>query len=89
MRSYTHQTFSERSHLARTKTAPEAIISVLKRGPKRGLTAASIADRAGLNLNTTRTALYQLVADDAVTLIGRETPSFGRPANLYTLAYAA
>jgi len=71
-----------------TKTAPEAIISVLKRGPKRGLTASAIADRAGLNLNTTRTSLYQLTAAGDIVLIGREEPSFGRPANLYTLAYA-
>jgi predicted ArsR family transcriptional regulator len=75
--------------MARTKTASEAIISVLKRGPKRGLTAAAIAERAGLNLNTARTTLYQLVATGNVANIGRETPSFGRPANLYALAYAA
>ena len=72
-----------------TKTAPEAIISVLKRGPKKGLTATTIAERAGLNLNTTRTTLYQLAASGQVAMIGRETPSFGRPSNLYTLAYAA
>lgn len=71
------------------KTAPEAIITVLKRGPKRGLTAVAIADRAGLNINTTRTTVYQLNATGDIRLVGREDPSFGRPANLYALAYAS
>lgn len=71
------------------RTAPEAIIATLKRAPKRGLTADVIADRAGLNLNTTRTTLGTLVSAQSVSLIGRETPSFGRPANLYRLAEAA
>lgn len=71
-----------------TTTAPEAIIKTLRRGPKKGLTAATIADRAGLNINTTRTTLGTLVAQSTVAHIGRETPSFGRPANLYRLAEA-
>lgn len=70
-------------------TAPEAIVKVLRRGPKRGLTAAAIADRASLNINTTRTTLGTLVAQGTVAYVGRETPSFGRPANLYRLAEAA
>lgn len=68
------------------RTAVEAILSTLRRGPRRGLTAATIADRAGLNLNTTRSTLYSLTSDATVTQIGRETPSFGRPANLYRIA---
>lgn len=74
--------------MARTsKTAPEAIVSVLKRGPKKGLTAANIAERATLNLNTTRTTLGVLTNEGTVALIGREEPAgIGRPANLYALA---
>lgn len=73
--------------MAHTKTAPEAILTVLRRGPKRGLTATAIAERADLNLNTTRTSLYFLASEGKVAVVGTETPSFGRPANLY--AYAA
>lgn len=72
-----------------TTTAPEAIIKTLRRGPKRGLTAAVISDRASINLNTARTTLGTLVSQGSVTLVGRETPSFGRPANLYRLAESA
>lgn len=68
------------------RTASDRIISVLRRGPQKGLTAATIADRAKLNLNTTRTTLGTLVMESAVAIIGRETPSFGRPANLYRIA---
>jgi DNA-binding IclR family transcriptional regulator len=69
------------------RTAAEAIIATLHRGPKKkGLTAAKIADRAGLNLNTTRTTVGTLVLEGSVTLIGRDAPSFGRPANLYVIA---
>jgi hypothetical protein len=70
--------------LARTKkTAIESIMSVLNRGPKRGLTATAIAGRAGLNLNTTRTALNSITGN-LVEVVGRqESASRGRPANLY------
>jgi DNA-binding IclR family transcriptional regulator len=70
-----------------SRTAPEAILSVLKRGPKRGLTAALIAERTGFNLSTTRTTLYSLASSGDVSVIGTtETGSRGRPANLYALA---
>lgn len=72
--------------MARTKTAPEAILSILRRGPRRGLTASAIAERGGLNLNTTRTSLYFLVQRGDVTVSDTEAPSFGRPANVYKLA---
>jgi len=72
-----------------TRTAPEAIIATLKRAPKRGLTATAISERAGINLNTVRTTIYALASSGQVTRVGRETPSFGRPANLYRLAEAA
>ena len=68
------------------KTASETIVSVLRRGPKRGLTVFEIAQRGDLNLNTTRTTVLSLVQGQAVELIGRQTPSFGRPANVYRLA---
>lgn len=68
------------------KSASDAILSVLKRGPQRGLTAATIAERANLNLNTTRTTIYSLSRAGSVEAVGTEAPSFGRPANLYKLA---
>jgi predicted ArsR family transcriptional regulator len=73
---------------ATKKSAPEAILSVLRKGPKKGLTAATISDRASINPNTTRATLVGLVNSNAVVVIGRETPSFGRPANLYVVATA-
>lgn len=70
------------------KTAnSDAILKVLKRGPKRGLTAAEIADRAGLNLNSTRTALWGLKADGSVSAAGKtETGEVGRPSYLYAIS---
>ena len=70
-------------------TASETIVSILKRGPRKGLTVFAIADRGGLNLNTARTTVGTLVVSGEVELIGRETPTFGRPANVYRLADAA
>lgn len=71
-----------------SKTAnSDAILKVLKRGPKKGLTAAQIAERAGLNLNSTRTALWGLKADGSVTAAGKtETGTVGRPSYLYVIA---
>jgi predicted ArsR family transcriptional regulator len=76
--------------LARTpKTAPEAILSALKRGPRRGLAATVIAERAGTNLNTTRTTLGQLRADGLVEVADTDSTGLrGRPANLYIVATA-
>lgn len=75
--------------MARTKTAPEAIMSVLRRGPRKGLTAVVIASRAGTNLNTTRTTLGQLRAEGAVEIASTDsTGTRGRPANLYIVATA-
>jgi predicted ArsR family transcriptional regulator len=72
--------------VAQTKSASTRILTVLKRGPKRGLTAATIADRANLPVNTTRTTLYELSRAGSVSTLGRESTSFGRPANLYAVA---
>lgn len=69
-----------------TLSASDAVLRVLKRGPKKGLTAATISTRADIVLSTTRSTLYGLAGSGAVTVIGRETPSFGRPANLYVAA---
>lgn len=72
------------------RTASDTILSVLRRGPKvKGLTAEEIASRGSLNLNTTRTTLGLLTGEGAVKVIGRDAPSFGRPANLYVIASAA
>lgn len=71
-----------------SKTAnSEAILKALKRGPKKGLTAAQIAERAGLNLNSTRTALWSLKEIGAVEAVGYEqTGTVGRPSYLYVIA---
>jgi predicted ArsR family transcriptional regulator len=75
--------------LTRTKTAPEAILSVLKRGPRKGLTAVVIAERASTNLNTTRTTLGQLRDAGSVQIVDTDSTGLrGRPANLYIVATA-
>lgn len=71
------------------RTASTRIITVLRRGPKKGLTAEVIATRGKLNLNTTRTTLGLLTISEDVAVIGRDAPSFGRPANLYVIAERA
>lgn len=72
---------------ATRKTATDRVISTLKRGPKRGLSAALIAERAELNLSTTRTVLWQLVKDGNAAVVSKvETGERGRPANLYAAA---
>lgn len=71
------------------RTASDRILSVLNRGPKKGLTAATIATRGKLNLNTTRTTLGLLTLSNDVAVIGRDAPTFGRPANLYVIATAS
>jgi len=65
-------------------TAAEAIILTLS--PTRAVTAEYVAADAVLNINTVRTTLGTLVAGGYVICVGRETPSWGRPANLYKLA---
>lgn len=65
----------------------EAILKTLKRGPKKGLTAATIAERAGLKLSSTRTTLWDLRQTGAVDRIGAtETGSVGRPSYLYVVS---
>jgi hypothetical protein len=60
-------------------TVADRICKVLKRGPKKGLTAAAIADRAGLKPGTTRTTLTRLKADGAVRVVGTDASK----GNLY------
>lgn len=68
-------------------TNSDAILKVLKRGPRKGLTAAQIAERAGLNLNSTRTTLLSLKSEGSVSAVGAtETGSVGRPSYLYVIA---
>lgn len=67
-------------------TASEAIISVLRRGSKKGLTASTIAERAKLNPNTVRTSLYSLTDEGTVRVVGTVGSGRGRPAHLYALA---
>lgn len=67
------------------RTAAESITRFLN-GRARPVTAEYISSRTGLNLNTTRTTLGLLTGSGSVAIVGRENPSFGRPANLYALA---
>lgn len=76
--------------MARTKrAASDTILAVLKRGPKRGLTAAEIAARAELNLNTTRTVIWALAQAGDVSVVSTAESTGGRPANRYVLALSA
>lgn len=75
--------------MARTTTkltSVEAVVKVLARGPKRGLTAEAISERAGIKLSTTRTTLSGLRGAGTVYVVGREDATFGRPANRYALS---
>jgi predicted ArsR family transcriptional regulator len=67
------------------RTAAESITRFLT-GRARPVTAEVISDKTGINLNTTRTTLGLLTGSGSVKVAGRETPSFGRPANLYLAA---
>jgi len=67
------------------KTVTAAILGVLRRGPKRGLTAEVIAERAGTRLSSTRTVLSSLASDGQITVVGTEARQF-RPANLYAIS---
>lgn len=71
---------------SRERTAETTILGILRRGPRRGLTATAIADRGNLNLNTTRTTLSFLQGEGVVSVVGTEKGNFGRPANRYALA---
>jgi DNA-binding IclR family transcriptional regulator len=68
------------------RTSRDRVLSVLRRGPKKGLAAESIAERAGTSLGTTRTLLSTLQVEGVVRRVGTENRGFGRPANLYALA---
>lgn len=64
----------------------EAILKTLKRGPKKGLTAATIAERAGLKLSSTRTTLWDLAQSGAVAKVGSTGQgTVGRPSYLYVI----
>lgn len=64
----------------------DAILKTLKRGPKKGLTSAQIAERAGLKASSTRTTLWDLAQSGAVSKVGAATTgTVGRPAYLYVI----
>lgn len=70
--------------MKRKKTAFELIESALRRGPKRGLTVATLAGRTGLSPSTVSKTLQSI---EGVAVIGNvQTGRRGRPANLYALA---
>ena len=64
------------------KSLTDTIRSVLKRGPRRGLTAEVVAQRAGTKLSSTRTTLSALVSAGEAAIVGTESRQY-RPANLY------
>ena len=68
-----------------TRPASDRILAVLKRGPQRGLTAAEIATRGDLNLNTTRTVIWALREQGNVAAVEPLAGERGRPANRYIL----
>lgn len=63
------------------------IQKTLKKGPKRGLTAAEVAARTGINLNSVRATLWTLQSDGSITVAGTVPAStgYGRPSNRYLL----
>lgn len=70
--------------MAAQKTAAQLIEAAVKRGPKKGLSAITLAERTGLALNTVRFTLTNLVAEGAISIVGSvETGLRGRPGNLY------
>lgn len=72
---------------AAKKTLDAKIVSVLKKGPRKGLTAAEIAARGELNINSTRTTLGLLVDFGSVAVVGTApVVGFGRPSNRYSLS---
>lgn len=74
-------------NMAKTITKNEAILKQLKRAPKRGLTAAEIADRTGINLATVKAYLSAFKSEGYATVVGKvETGKRGRPALRYTAA---
>lgn len=68
------------------KTASDRILTALRKGPRRGLTAAEISNRTELPLNTVRSTLYSLATAGTVSKLGTlQTGTAGRPSNIYTL----
>lgn len=66
------------------RSAYQAIRAVLKRGPKKGLNAVTIAERANVKVSTTRTVLSALQSEGTAKVAGKEkAEGRGRPANLY------
>lgn len=57
----------------KSATVADRIRRVLKRAPKKGLTAAEIAERADLKPGTTRTTLTRLKTSGAVRVVGADS----------------
>lgn len=65
------------------KTALQKLHSALKRGPKRGLTVAELAERTDLSPSTVSKTL---ASADFAGIVGYvQTGRRGRPANIYGL----
>lgn len=63
----------------------DSILKVLRRGPRKGLPAEIIAQRAGTKLSSTRTVLATLKRNGQIVVVGTESREF-RPAQLYAVA---
>lgn len=68
------------------KTATDKVLAAIKKGPKKGLTALAIAERAQTNASTTRGAISELLANDFIQVVGVYKGGVGRPSNLYAAA---
>ncbi|MBU6232348.1 winged helix-turn-helix transcriptional regulator [Patescibacteria group bacterium] len=68
------------------KTATETVYSTLSRR-KTGITAREISEKTGLNLETTRWAVQQLVKTGSIVIAGRQYSGLrGQPPFVYTVA---
>lgn len=68
-------------------TKTEKVLSTIKRGPARGLTAEEVAARTDFNLATVRSYIYGLQAQGSLVVCGKvESGKRGRPALRYTVA---
>lgn len=82
----TFETFRKGVNMTKTSNE-ETILKTIKRGPRKGLTAAQIAERAKLKESSTRTILWSLSQAGAVARVGAvNTGSAGRPSYLYVVA---
>jgi predicted ArsR family transcriptional regulator len=74
--------------MAKTKTtAADAVLKAVKRAPKKGISAKTIAERTGVKLGTVRSYLYALQTEGYIQVVDTvRTGQRGRPQLLYVSA---